>query len=733
VILFVSYSGLLGGAERLLIGWALALEDERCIACPEGALAEAARAAGLRVFELRERSLELRGSPRDRVLAGVRLAAHHRELRKLVESLRPDIVVLCGIRSAIAGAALRRPVAGAALRRPVAGAALRRPVAGAALRRPVAGPAVVFQQSDLLPGPVIGWLVRRAALRSDLVLALSGAVAADLDPARALGERLQVVHPGIETERFDAGAPPDEPPEVLVLGAIAPSKRPDLALEAFALARRVHPELQLRLAGEPLTDSDRQLADALRARAAQPDLAGSVELLGAVADPARELERAACLLHLAPREAFGMAVLEALAAGRPAVVPDSGGPPEIVDESCGILYPPGDVVAAADALVRLASEPGLAARMGAAGRERAREHFSLQSARRQWAAAVERVRPVAGASPRASRGPAAGGLRGPAAGGLRVPAAAGSPREPSAGSSRPVEVVTVTHNSAAVLGELLASVERHLPGTPVIVVDSGSSDDTLGVARRFGSARVIALERNVGFGTASNVGVREASAPVVALLNPDVELLDASLLELVEELSRHGAPDRLLAPLALNSDGSRQDTVHPEPGSWAEMLMALVSPGALPGAAATALAPWRSRAPRRVGWAVGCALAARTETLRRLGPFDERLFMYGEDLDLCLRARREGVETWFWPAARVIHHRAHASGAAFGGEPFELLARARHEVVRRRIGRARGAGDDAAQALTFATRIAVKGLLGRSTARERRQLKALLAARRRDG
>ena len=439
----------------------------------------------------------------------MRLAAHRRELRNLLDSLRPDIVVLCGMRSVIAGLALGRPGR---------------------------GPAVVFQHSDLLPGPVIGRLVRRAARRSDLVLALSRAVADDLDPEDVLGERLQVVQPGIEVERFDAGARPAEPPEVLVLGAIAPSKRPDLALEAFALARRAHPGLRLRLAGQPLTDSDRQLAEALHARAAQPDLAGSVELLGGVVDPARELERAACLLHLAPREAFGMAVLEALAAGRPAVVPDSGGPAEIVDESCGILYPPGDVGAAADALVRLASEPGLAARMGAAGRERAREHFRLQSSRRRWAAAVERVRPVSGAAPRASRGPAAE-----------------SSSEPEAESSRELEVVTVTHNSAAVLGELLASVERHLPGTPVIVVDSGSSDDTLGVARRSGSARVVALERNVGFGTASNIGVREASAPVVALLNPDVELLDASLQELVEELSRDGAPDRLLAPLALNS------------------------------------------------------------------------------------------------------------------------------------------------------------------------------------
>jgi GT2 family glycosyltransferase/glycosyltransferase involved in cell wall biosynthesis len=675
VLLFVSYSGTLGGAERLLIGWALAVDGERVLACPEGPLADAARENGIRVLELRERSLELRRGARGRALALARLAAHRRELRALVASLDPDVVVLAGMRSAIAGLAIGSLGDGS--------------------------PASVFQQSDLLPGPAIGRLVRRAARRSDLTLALSEAVAADLDPQGALGDRVRVVHPGIDAARFDAGARPAEPAEVLVLGAIAPSKRPDVALEAFALARRDDPGLRLRIAGAPLTDSDERLAAKLRGRASRPDLAGSVELLGAVGDPRAELERATVLLHCAPREAFGMAVLEALAAGRPAVVPDSGGPREIVDAASGILYPPGDAQAAAAALARLTADPELAARMGRAGSARAREDFDLQTARRRWAAAVEGIRP----RPRPT-----------------AAAAAAKPGE--------LEIVTVTHNSAAELGALLASVERHLPGTRVVVVDSASSDATLEVARASEATLVIALDRNVGFGAATNLGLREVRAPVAALLNPDVELLDDSLLDPVGELLRTGAPDRLLAPLALNSDGSRQDTVHAEPGSAADLAIAIVSPAVLPRAAAAALAPWMSAAARPVGWAVGCALLARTETLRGLGPFDEALFMYGEDLDLCLRAGRDGIETWFWPTARVIHHRAHASAKAFGGEPYELLARARHEVVERRLGRGRASVDDGAQALTFATRIAVKRVLGRPAARERRQLRALLSVRR---
>ncbi len=261
------------------------------------------------------------------------------------------------------------------------------------------------------------------------------------------------------------------------------------------------------------------------------------------------------------------------------MVPDAGGPAEIVEQSCGILYPPGDVAAAARALARVTSDAALASRMGAAGRERAAEQFAHSHARQRMAAAVEDVRPAAGGGDR----PAPDGL----------------------------ELVTVTHNSAAMLAGLLASVERHLPGTIVSIVDCASGDDTAEVARRSPAARVIALERNVGFGAGCNIGLGAVRAPVVALLNPDVELLDGSVLELSAELGRSDRPDRLLAPLVLNSDGTRQDSVHPEPGSPAGVVSALVSPSALPAWAGRAIAPWLASRPRRVGWAVGCALRRR--------------------------------------------------------------------------------------------------------------------------
>ncbi len=667
--LFVTYSGVLGGAERVLLDCASALDGESSLACPEGALAEAARGQGLRVFALPGRRLNLRASARDRALAPARLAGHARELRSLCQDLQPDLVVSWGMRSAIACVAGMPP-----------------------------GVAIAFAHNDLLPGPLIGVAVRLVAARAGVVIVPSRAVADDLDPRGHLGGKLHVVHPGVDLPQPAPGLP-RQPPEVLVLGAIVGWKRPDLALHACALARQSIPQLRLRFVGAPLAGDDCALAP-LRARADLPDLAGGVEFAGATADPGPDLASATCLLHCAPREPFGLAVLEALAAGRPAIAPDAAGPKEIVDRTCGRLYAPGDAQAAADAIVELVGDPQTAASMGIAGRHRASERFARASTRSGFAAAVAPL------------------LRGDQMG------ATGTT------SSLPFALVTVTHNSEADLRSLLASARRHLSGVRVIVVDCASGDASVEAARADASALSIALDENLGFGRACNRGLREVHEPVTIFVNPDVELLDGSLRSLAEELLGERHRRHLLAPLVLSSDGSRQDTVHPAPLSTADVARALIPAAIVPGALGAALAPSRAHRPRRVGWAVGCALAGRTETLRELGPFDESIFMYGEDLELGLRASRQGVETWFWPQARVLHHRAHSSAKAFGGEPFALLASARHDAVARSLGPGRAAIDDGVLAVTFASRLAVKRAFGRGADRERRQLAALRRTRR---
>jgi N-acetylglucosaminyl-diphospho-decaprenol L-rhamnosyltransferase len=338
------------------------------------------------------------------------------------------------------------------------------------------------------------------------------------------------------------------------------------------------------------------------------------------------------------------------------------------------------------------SNPSRARRMGAAGRVRVSANFTTQHTRRGFRRALASVH--------------------------RQPGPVGELPPPD------LTLVTVSHNSALELARLVASRDLHLPGTPLIVVDCGSSDASVSAVSGAPDVRVIALGQNLGFGRACNRGLREVASSVVALLNPDVELVDRSLLRLVDEARRTDRPDRLLAPLVLSRDGTRQQTVHPVPTSTADIIRTVVPPSVLP---TPALAPWRARRPRQVGWAVAAALVARTETLRRLGPFDESIFMYGEDMELGLRATGAGVPTWFWPSARVMHTGAHSTGRAFGGEAFGLLAEARQDAVTKRLGPRRARLDRRLQTLTFASRIAYRTVLRRPAERERRQLAATRA------
>ena len=277
-------------------------------------------------------------------------------------------------------------------------------------------------------------------------------------------------------------------------------------------------------------------------------------------------------------------------------------------------------------------------------------------------------------------------------------------------------VVTVLHQSAPELPRLLRSIDAHLDPRPQIVaVDSGSTDGGADLAREAG-AEVVVLEGNPGFGVATNAGVQRARHQVTALLNPDCELPDDSLAELA---TRAAAADALLVPRLLNPDGSPQRSAHPLPGRPAALLRAVLPAPVLPQ-------PHLARRTSAVGWAIAACLVARTELLRRLGPFDPDAFLFYEDLDLCLRARQAGVPTVLHPDVRVRHLGGRSTERAFGAEPFELQARRRREVIGARLGQAALRVDDAAQALTFGLRAAV----GRDRARNVAALKALRTAHR---
>jgi glycosyltransferase involved in cell wall biosynthesis len=313
-LLFASYSGVLGGAERVLLDCVTRLEREITVACPEGPLAAALRQAGIAHVPIKERPLKLSPAHAGGI-AGLAL-----ELRRR----KPEFIVAWGARAVLATA--------------------------------LTGRRWLAVHHDLLASPAVLGTVRATTKRANGVAAASHAI------ARQFKGDITVLHPGVDLTRFTPQPLPEGPPHALVLGALVPWKRPDLALE---IAKHM-PELRVTIAGATLPGDDGRLERTLGE-------AERITLAGAIDDVPRALANAHLLLHCADAEPYGMVLVEALAAGRPVVAPAAGGPLEIVADGAGRLYPPGDAQAAADAIRAVLADPQAPAN----ARRRAEEHFEV--------------------------------------------------------------------------------------------------------------------------------------------------------------------------------------------------------------------------------------------------------------------------------------------------------------------------------------------------------------------
>ena len=219
------------------------------------------------------------------------------------------------------------------------------------------------------------WLAleRRAAHWCHAIVGVSDAERrAGLEARVGTEAQYRVIHNGIDADAFDR---PRRivPGRIVVIGRLAPQKRPDLAVRALARIRERFPEAQLDLAAHgPLEAETAALVGEL-------GLDDHVRLLTGGPDVAELLSEAACFLLTSDYEGLPYTVLEAMAAGVPVAATRVGGVPEqVVDGETGFLFPPGDPAAAAAAVERILADPEGAARLGDAGRERARREFGLE-------------------------------------------------------------------------------------------------------------------------------------------------------------------------------------------------------------------------------------------------------------------------------------------------------------------------------------------------------------------
>ena len=254
-----------------------------------------------------------------------------------------------------------------------------------------------------------------------------------------------------------------------------------------------------------------------------------------------------------------------------------------------------------------------------------------------------------------------------------------------------LSIVIVSWNTREVLRRCLASTERHLSEREVetIVVDNASSDGSASmVATDFPAARLIRNVGNVGFGRASNQGMRVARGAWLLLLNSDTMLVDDSVALLHQRLLQTHDVGVAQCQLWLE-DGRIQHSAYRFPSVGLALLEAVGAYKLLPKRIVGPLmlaGHWSYTSERDVDWVSGAFMLVPAEVYRATQGFDEAIFMYGEDMEWCYRIRDRGWRVRYYPSAKIIHMR-HASADQWFGDPrVALCLRRQHEIVRARSG-----------------------------------------------
>ena len=256
----------------------------------------------------------------------------------------------------------------------------------------------------------------------------------------------------------------------------------------------------------------------------------------------------------------------------------------------------------------------------------------------------------------------------------------------------PAVVIIVTYNSAHVIGPALDSLREH----EVQLIDNGSIDSTLELARSYPNVRIRVNERNVGYGAAVNVAAALHPGRDICLLNPDVVMSPGT----VEGLASHctGWPTGVVAPRLVNPDGSLQYSAR----NYQTLGVVLASRTPLRRTRLGQrlqqwhLSPSMGEGVREVPWVTGAAMYFDRRAFDSVGGFDSAYFMYHEDQDICLRLRKQGWRIRYVPTLTGTHAHARASRSNARAVRRHLVSTAkfyrRHpQVLVRRALEAKGA------------------------------------------
>jgi N-acetylglucosaminyl-diphospho-decaprenol L-rhamnosyltransferase len=243
--------------------------------------------------------------------------------------------------------------------------------------------------------------------------------------------------------------------------------------------------------------------------------------------------------------------------------------------------------------------------------------------------------------------------------------------------------IIVNYCSAALIGDLLASMARRSetrgarwPGR-VYIVENGSGDDSMatlqGTVDRLGlsdSVQLVDAGQNRGFGAGNNVGAAAAlRAPprpeIIWFLNPDTLVHDTDLEAALSWFERDKNVGVVGTGL-LNAAGGRDLGGHRDPSPVGEFVRGA---GAFRVLRPFSVSSPDLERPGSVEWVSGASLMMRADVFEAVGGFDERFFLYFEEIDLCRRTRTAGWGVVYEPRTAVVHLEGRTTGLRTAKSP----------------------------------------------------------------
>lgn len=223
-----------------------------------------------------------------------------------------------------------------------------------------------------------------------------------------------------------------------------------------------------------------------------------------------------------------------------------------------------------------------------------------------------------------------------------------------------ISIIIVNWNSSNYLYNCLRSIKENVKSLTyeIIVIDNASFDGCEEMLRKdFPETIFIQSQNNLGFAAANNLAANEAKGNIFLFINPDTIMMEGCLKRMINnffELPKAG----VTGPRVLNSDGTLQIScvqVDKTPLNQAldsNIFRRLFSKTKLWGNYKAFL----SQEPIEVDAVSGVCMLVRRDIFQKIGGFREEYFMYGEDIDLCLRVRKLGYKVYHIPNAEIIHY-----------------------------------------------------------------------------